>query len=98
MVSGTYVLTDTIGKALHQIVSDCSPRPVAVVTGQEPDISFQGDTVETPPVPAGTLEQVRKVDRVEVAAGSVMDESAAKILDRDGDAISGNGAPTFGFG
>jgi putative ABC transport system permease protein len=98
MVSGTYVLTDTIDKAFNQIFSESYAGTDAVVTGKEPDISFQGDTVETPPVPASALEQVRQVDGVEVAAPSVMDESAAKILDRDGDAISGNGAPTFGFG
>ena len=98
MVSGTYVLTDTIDKAFSQIFSESYAGTDAVVTGKEPDISFQGSTVETPPVPASMLEQVRAVDGVEVAAGSVMDETSAKILDRDGDAISGNGAPTFGFG
>jgi putative ABC transport system permease protein len=98
MVSGTYVLTDTIDKAFNQIFSESYAGTDAVVTGKEPDISFQGDTVETPPVPASMLEQVRGVDGVEVAAGSIADETAAKILDRDGDAISGNGAPTFGFG
>jgi ABC-type antimicrobial peptide transport system permease subunit len=41
---------------------------------------------------------VRQVDGVEAAAGSVVDESSAKILDRKGKAISGEGAPTFGFG
>jgi putative ABC transport system permease protein len=98
MVSGTYVLTDTIDKAFNQIFSESYAGTDAVVTGKEPDISFQGSTVETPPVPASMLDQVRAVDGVEVAAGSVMDETSAKILDRDGDAISGNGAPTFGFG
>jgi putative ABC transport system permease protein len=98
MVSGTYVLTDTIDKAFNQIFSESYAGTDAVVTGKEPDISFQGETVETPPVPAALLEEVRKVDGVEVAAGSIIDESAAKILDRDGDAISGNGSPTFGFG
>jgi putative ABC transport system permease protein len=98
MVSGTYVLTDTIDKAFNQIFSESYAGTDAVVTGKEPDISFQGSTTETPPVPASMLEQVKAVDGVEVAAGSVADETSAKILDRDGDAISGNGAPTFGFG
>jgi putative ABC transport system permease protein len=98
MVSGTYVLTDTIDKAFNQIFSESYAGTDAVVTGKEPDISFQGSTVETPPVPAGMLAEVRAVEGVDVAAGSIVDESAAKILDRDGDAISGNGSPTFGFG
>jgi putative ABC transport system permease protein len=98
MVSGTYVLTDTIDKAFNQIFSESYAGTDAVVTGKEADISFQGSTTETPPVPASMLEQVKAVDGVEVAAGSVADETSAKILDRDGDAISGSGAPTFGFG
>jgi putative ABC transport system permease protein len=98
MVSGTYVLTDTIDKAFNQIFSESYAGTDAVVTGKEPDISFQGESVEAPPVPAELLEQVRGVDGVQVAAGTIIDDSAAKILDRDGDAISGNGSPTFGFG
>jgi putative ABC transport system permease protein len=98
MVSGTYVLTDTIDKAFSQIFSESYAGTDAVVTGKEPGISFQGDTVEAPPVPDSMLETVRGVDGVEVAAGSIYDETSAKILDRDGKAISGNGAPTFGFG
>src|SRR5687768_509649 len=98
MVSGTYVLTDTIDKAVNQIFSESYAGTDAVVTGKEPDISFQGSTTETPPVPASTLEVVRNVEGVDAAAAVVRDESSAKILDRDGDAISGNGAPTFGFG
>ena len=98
MVSGTFVLTDTIDKAFNQIFSDSYAGTDAVVTGKEPDISFQGSTTETPPVPASALEQVRQVDGVEATAASVRDETSAKILDRNGDAISGNGAPTFGFG
>ena len=54
--------------------------------------------MDTPTVPASVLETVRGVDGVDVAVGSIVDESAAKILDRDGEAISGNGSPTFGFG
>jgi putative ABC transport system permease protein len=98
MVSGTFVLTDTIDSAFNQIFEDSYAGTDAVVTGPETGISFQGDTTETPPVPASVLEQVRGVDGVEAAAGSVVDESSAKILDREGKAISGDGAPTFGFG
>ena len=98
MVSGTFVLTDTIDSAFNQIFEESYAGTDAVVTGPETGISFQGDTTETPPVPTSVLERVREVDGVEAAAGSVVDESSAKILDRDGKAISGDGAPTFGFG
>ena len=98
MVSGTFVLTDTIDAAFNQIFEESYADTDAVVTGPETGISFQGDSTETPPVPASVLDQVRKVDGVDAAAGFVIDESSAKILDRKGKAISGEGAPTFGFG
>ena len=98
MVSGTFVLTDTIDAAFNQIFEDSYAATDAVVTGPDTGISFQGDSTETPPVPASVLEQVRNVDGVDAAAGTVIDESSAKILDRKGKAISGEGAPTFGFG
>jgi putative ABC transport system permease protein len=98
MVSGTFVLTDTIDAAFNQIFEESYADTDAVVTGPETGISFQGDTTETPPVPANVLDQVRKVDGVDGAAGFVIDEASAKILDKKGKAISGEGAPTFGFG
>ena len=98
MVSGTFVLTDTIDAAFNQIFEESYAATDAVVTGPQTGISFQGDSTETPPVPASVLDQVRKVDGVDAAAGFVIDESSAKILDRKGKAISGEGAPTFGFG
>jgi putative ABC transport system permease protein len=90
MVSGTFVLTDTIDAAFNQIFEESYADTDAVVTGPETGISFQGDSTETPPVPASVLDQVRKVDGVDSAAGFVIDESSAKILDRKGKAISGD--------
>ncbi len=98
MVSGTFVLTDTIDSAFNQIFEESYADTDAVVTGPDTGISYQGDSTETPPVPASVLDQVKQVDGVDAAAGFVIDESSAKILDRKGKAISGEGAPTFGFG
>ena len=44
MVSGTYVLTDTIDKAFDAIFVDSYAGTDAVVTGKEPDISFEGES------------------------------------------------------
>jgi ABC-type antimicrobial peptide transport system permease subunit len=98
MVSGTYVLTDTIDKAFEEIFVDSYRGTDAVVTGQEADISFQGDTAEVPSVPANLLERIREVDGVEAATGSIVEESAAKILDPEGKVVETEGAPSFGFG
>jgi putative ABC transport system permease protein len=98
MVSGTYVLTDTIDKAFNNIFSDTYANTDAVVSGKAADISFQGDSAETPPVPESVLAQIRALSNVEAATGSVIDDTATKILKPDGKAVNTNGAPSFGFG
>jgi putative ABC transport system permease protein len=98
MISGTYVLTDTIDKAFSQIFDESYAGTDAVITGKGADISFQGDTAETPPVPADLLEKVRSLPTVELAMGGIYNEADAKILDKDGKAINTQGAPSLGFG
>jgi putative ABC transport system permease protein len=97
MVSGTYILTDTIDKAFDTIFVESYAGTDAVVTGRESDINFQGDTSAAPPVPERVLEQVRDVPEVEVATAGIFDEST-QLLGRDGKAIDSQGAPNFGFG
>ncbi len=98
MVSGTYVLTDTIDKAFNAIFQETYANTDAVVAGEGADISFQGLSAESPPVDAAILEQVREQPSVALAVGTVYNQFDAKILDEDGDPIGGNGAPTMGFG
>jgi putative ABC transport system permease protein len=98
MVSGTYVLTDTIDKAFNNIFSDTYANTDAVVSGKAADISFQGDSAETPPVPESVLAQIRALPNVEAATGSVIDDTATKVLKPDGKAVNTSGAPSFGFG
>jgi putative ABC transport system permease protein len=98
MVSGTYVLTDTINSAFDTIFSESYAGTDAAITGKAPDISFEGSTAETPSVPASLLERVGSLSSVEEAAGSVQDETATKILKPDGKAINTGGAPSFGLG
>ena len=98
MVSGTFVLTDTIDRAFNAIFSESYANTDAAIQGKAPDISFEGSTAETPGVPAGLLAEVRELDSVEAATGSVIDETGTKILKPDGKAIDTGGAPSFGFG
>jgi putative ABC transport system permease protein len=98
MVSGTYVLTDTINSAFDTIFSESYAGTDAAITGKAPDISFEGTTAETPSIPDSLLERVRELPSVAVAAGSVQDETATKILKPDGKAINTGGAPSFGLG
>ena len=97
MMSGAYVLTDTIDKAFDTIFVESYAGTDVVVTGKSADISFEGESAQAPPIPERTLEQVRSVDGVEVATGSVSDFQT-KLLRPDGEAIDTGGAPAFAFG
>jgi putative ABC transport system permease protein len=96
MISGTYVLTDTIDKAFSNLFTETYAETDARITGKGPDISFEGESAPSPGVPEELLEQVRAVPSVDVAAGGLVDEQT-RILDKNGDAIAPD-APTFAFG
>ena len=97
MMSGAYVLTDTIDKAFDAIFVESYADTDAVVTGKEAGISFEGESAPPAPIPESVLEQVRGVDGVEVAAGSVQDMQT-KLIKPDGESIDTGGAPSFAFG
>ena len=99
MVSGTYVLTDTIDKAFNQIFQDSYANADAVVTGKGQEINFEGSQSLAPPVDASLLDKIpgptgrRGGDRVG------LDQTATKIIGEDGKAINlKDGAPSFGIG
>jgi putative ABC transport system permease protein len=98
MVSGTFVLTDTIDRAFKSIFTESYAGTDVAITGKAPDISFEGVTAEAPGVPESLLQRVRALDNVEAAGGLVIDQSATKILKSDGKAINTRGAPSLGFG
>ncbi|HYY33140.1 MAG TPA: FtsX-like permease family protein [Gaiellaceae bacterium] len=98
MVSGTYVLTDTINKAFDSIFQETYANTDAVVSGKTADINVQGDTADKPSIPASLLEKVRALPDTAAATGSVIDDSHTKILKKNGKAINTQGAPSFGFG
>jgi putative ABC transport system permease protein len=97
MVSGSYVITDTIDKAFNAIFVESYAGTDAVVTGKGADFSFQGESAVAPPVPESVLAQVRAVDGVEVATGSVGDLQT-KLIAPDGEPVDTGGAPALAFG
>ena len=97
MMSGAYVLTDTIDKAFDAIFVESYADTDAVVSGKSADFSFEGESAQAPPIPEETLEKVRQVEGVEVATGSVQDFQT-KLLRPDGEPIDTGGAPSFAFG
>ncbi len=98
MISGTYILTDTVQRAFNNLLVDSYAGTDAVVTGKGLDISVEGEKPPPPPVDASLLEVVRGVEEVALATGSVLDEQNTKILTAEGEAENSEGWPTLGFG
>jgi putative ABC transport system permease protein len=96
MMSGTYVLTDTIDKAFSNLFSETYAETDARVTGVGPDINIDGESAATPGISESFLAEVRAVPSVDVAAGGLVNEQT-RILDKNGEALAPD-APTFGFG
>ena len=98
MISGTFVLTDTIDRAFSNLFTESYAGTDVVISGKGADINFEGDTSDDPPIQASILEKVRALPDVEAASGAVVDEESTKILTKRGKAIDTGGAPSFGFG
>jgi putative ABC transport system permease protein len=98
MVSGTYVLTDTIDKAFNSIFQETYANTDAVVSGKAADINVDGTAAAAPSISASLLEDVRALPDVAAATGSIADQTNTKILTNEGKAVNTNGAPSFGFG
>jgi len=99
MVSGSFVLTDSIQKAFHSLFSSSYAHTDAVVSGKKlVDYSNSGNAT----VPASLLAKVRALPDVQEASGLITDMSGgvltAKLYDKQGKIITGGGNPTFGVG
>ena len=99
MVSGTYVLTDTIENAFSGIFTSSYEDTSAVISGKQVvEFSSSGNAT----VPDSLVEQVRDLEGVEEAAGAIFDlnseSNTVNLLDRDGEPIGNENAPALGFG
>ncbi|HEU5263042.1 MAG TPA: ABC transporter permease, partial [Gaiellaceae bacterium] len=95
MISGTYVLTDSIDQAFDRIFTDIREGSTAVITGKSAFDLSEGSGVTEPTFDEGLLEEVRALPRVAEAEGSV--DGEATLIDDKGDAIVSGGAPNIGF-
>jgi putative ABC transport system permease protein len=98
MVSGTFVLTDTITKAFNGIFTSSYSETSAVITGK----SIVSESAGNVTVPESLVARVRKLPGVESAGGAIFDlegsSDKAQLIGHDGKTISTGGSPTFGFG
>jgi putative ABC transport system permease protein len=96
MISGTYILTDSIDQAFNRIFADIRQGSNAVITGQSAFDLSQGSGVAEPTFPESLLADVRALPDVAEAEGSV-DSDAAQFIGDDGKAVVFGGAPNLGF-
>ncbi len=95
MVSGTYVLTDSIDRAFDNIFSDSREGSNAVISGKSAFDLTDDSGATAPSFDQSLLETVRAVPDVAEAEGSV--DGNAQIIGDDGKAIVYGGAPNLGF-
>ena len=68
LVSGTFILTDTINRSFDDIFDQALKGTDVVITPRE---IVRQDMEEPPPFDAGVLERVQEVPGVEASAGAV---------------------------
>ena len=95
MISGTYVLTDSIANAFDAIFTQSYQGTDAVITGKSAfDLSSSGTTT-APPFDESLLAKVKALPDVKAAIGGVGGE--AQLIGTNGKAIVFGGAPNLGF-
>ena len=99
MVSGTFILTDTVNKAFDSIFQDSYAKTSAVISGKE---VVEDAASGTATVPAALLQQVRANDKVDEATGAIFNLSgtsdATKLIGKNGESLGSSNNGQFGFG
>ena len=95
MISGTYVLTDTIKAAFGTVFTQVYEHTDAVITGKSAIGGGGNNNVVLPSLPQSLLARVRSLPGVEVAEGGINDE--AKLVGPDNKVVSQGGAPNLAF-
>ena len=94
-MSGTFVLTDTIGKVFDSLFTDTTKGIDAVVRTRRTVDEDQGNFTPRTPVPESLVPVVAGARGAKVAEGSV--QGFATVIDKQGDPVQNGQSPTFGF-
>ena len=99
MVSGSYVLTDTLDRAFGGIFERSYGDTAAVVKGKK---VVEGSRSGSPTVPERLLPQIERVPGVESASGAIFDlgsdSNSAELLDSRGAELGDEKASSVAFG
>ena len=93
MISGTYVLTDTINHGFNTIFETSYKNADAIISGKAAfSNGGNGNQIENPTFPDSVLPKVKAIPDVSFAEGSVTSNSV-KLVGSNGKLISSNNAP-----
>ena len=95
MISGTYVLTDSISSAFDAIFTQTYRGTDAVVSGKSAFSLSSNGTTTAPAFRDSLLAKIRALPDVSAAIGGVGGE--AQLIGKNGKAIVFGGAPNLGF-
>ena len=95
MISGTFVLTDTIKAAFNTVFTQVYKNTDAVITGKSAIGGNANNGVVLPSFPESLLGRVRKLPGVQEAQGGITDQ--ARLVGRNGKVVSRGGAPNLAF-
>src|SRR5437867_1950221 len=95
MISGTYVLTDTINAGFDTIFTQSYKNADVVITGKAAFGNTNSAQVERPSFSESVLARVKALPDVAAAAGSLQSRDV-KLLRKSGKVINTQGAPTLG--
>jgi putative ABC transport system permease protein len=85
MVSGSFILTDTIGKSFDRIFEDSFENADVVVSSKEATSSV--GAAEAPAFPESVLAEIERLDSVAATLPTV--EDRARLVDEQGELIAG---------
>jgi putative ABC transport system permease protein len=95
MISGTFVLTDTIKAAFGTVFTEVYKHTDVVITGKSAINSEEHNERTVPAFSESLLTTVRSLPGVAEAQGGISDQ--ARLVGRDGKVISSGGAPGLAF-
>jgi putative ABC transport system permease protein len=93
MISGTYVLTDTINAGFTQVFTTVYSKTDAVITGKS--LVNNSSSAAAPSFDASLLQKVQALPGVDEAVGGIADQ--AQLIGHDGKVITAGGAPGLAF-
>jgi putative ABC transport system permease protein len=96
MISGTFVLTDTINAGFTNIFQGSYKNADVIVSGERAFSADEASASETPSVPQPVLNRIRALPDVAAAEGTVQDQRTY-LIGKDGKIVKTHGAPALGL-